>query len=45
MDEPDEGMNLTVFDAEGLILNEHEMTVPRNSYQPQKLSRFHMLHN
>jgi hypothetical protein len=45
MDEPDEGMNLAILNAEGLLLNEHEMEVLRNSYQPQKPCQFHMLYD
>jgi hypothetical protein len=37
MNEPGEGMNLMIFDAEGVLLNDHQMEVFRNSYQPQKL--------
>jgi hypothetical protein len=45
MDEPGEGMNLVIFNAEGLLLNKHEMEVLRHSYQPQKLYQFHMLYD
>jgi hypothetical protein len=45
MDEPDKGMNLAVFNAEELLLNEHEMEDLQNSHQPQKPSRFHMLYD
>jgi hypothetical protein len=42
MNEPDEGMNLAIFNAEGLLLKDHEMEVLRNSSQAEKLSQFHM---
>jgi hypothetical protein len=42
MNESDEGMNLAVFNAEGLLLNDHQMEVLRSSYQPQKLSTSHV---
>jgi hypothetical protein len=45
MNEPDEGMNLAVFNAHGLLLNDHQMEALRNSYQPQRLSQFHMLYD
>jgi hypothetical protein len=45
MNKPDEGMNLEVFNAEGLLLNDHQMKALRNSYQPQPLSQFHMLYD
>jgi hypothetical protein len=32
MNEPDEGMNLEVFNTEGLLLNDHQMETLRNSY-------------
>jgi hypothetical protein len=45
MNEPDEGMNLAVFNAEDLLLNDHQMEGLRNSYQPQRSSQFHMLYD
>jgi hypothetical protein len=45
MNESDEGMNLAIFNAEGLLLNDHQMEVLRNSYQTQKLSQFQMLYD
>jgi hypothetical protein len=41
MAEPDEGGNLAIFNAEGLLLREHEMEVLRVSSEPQKPSQFH----
>jgi hypothetical protein len=38
----DEGMNLAVFNTEGLFLNDHQMEVLQSSYQSQKLSQSHM---
>jgi hypothetical protein len=43
--EPDYGMNWAILSAEVHLLNEHEMEVLRNTYQPQKLSQFHMLYD
>jgi hypothetical protein len=45
MNEPDEGINLAVFNAGGLLLNDYQMEALRNSYQPQRLSQFHMLYD
>jgi hypothetical protein len=45
MNESDEGMHLAVFNAEGLLLNDHQMEVLRSSYQPQELSQSHMLYD
>jgi hypothetical protein len=45
MNEPDEGMNLAIFDAEGPLLKDHEMVVLRNPYQTEKLSQFPMRHH
>jgi hypothetical protein len=45
MNEPDEGMNLAVFNTEGLLLNDHQMEALRNSYQPQRSSEFHILYD
>jgi hypothetical protein len=42
MDEPGERMNLAVFNAEGLLLGDHQMEVLRDCYQVQKLSQFCM---
>jgi DNA polymerase III delta prime subunit len=42
MNEPDEGMNLAIFNAEGPLLEDHQMEVLRMSYQSEKLSQFHM---
>jgi hypothetical protein len=42
MNEPDQGMNLAIFNAEGHLLKDHEMEVLRNSSQPEKLSQFHL---
>jgi hypothetical protein len=43
MDEPDNGMNLAVLNAEGVMLNGHQLDVVRNSYHTQKLSSARML--
>jgi hypothetical protein len=45
MNESDDGMNLAVFNAEGLLLNDYQMEVLRSSCQPQRLSQSHMLYN
>jgi hypothetical protein len=43
MDEPDDEMNLAIFNAEGALLDDHQLEVVRNSYHTQKLSQAHML--
>jgi hypothetical protein len=45
MDEPDDGMNLAIFNAEGALLDNHQLGVVRNSYHTQKLSQTHMLYD
>jgi hypothetical protein len=45
MDEPDDGMNLAIFNAEGALLDDHELELVRNSYRTQKLSQAHMLYD
>jgi hypothetical protein len=42
MNEPDNGMNLAIFNAEGPLLNDHEMEIRRNSSQSEKLPPLHM---
>jgi hypothetical protein len=44
MDEPDEGMNLAIFNAEGVMLDGYQLEVVRNSYHTQKLSQAHMFY-
>jgi hypothetical protein len=39
MTEPDDGMNLTVFNAEGLVLSDRQMEALRHFYHFQKLSQ------
>jgi hypothetical protein len=38
MDEPDDGINLAILNAEGALLDDHQLEVIRNSYHTQKLS-------
>jgi hypothetical protein len=38
MDEPDDGMNLVIFNAEGALPDDHQLEVARNSRHTQKLS-------
>jgi hypothetical protein len=45
MDEPDDGMNLAIVNAEGTLLNDHQLGVIRNSYHTQRLSKTHMLYD
>jgi hypothetical protein len=45
MDEPDDGMNLAIFNAEGTLLDDHQLNVVRNSYHTQRLSQTHMIYN
>jgi hypothetical protein len=44
-DEPDNGMNLAVFNAERVLLNDHQLEIVRNSDHIQKLSHPHMLYD
>jgi hypothetical protein len=44
MDEPDNGMNLAIFNAEALLDN-HQLEVVRNYYHTQKPSQAHMLYD
>jgi hypothetical protein len=39
MDKPDDGMNLAIFNAEGALLDDHQLEIVRNSYHTQKLSQ------
>jgi hypothetical protein len=45
MDEPDNRMNLAIFNAKGAWLDDHQLEVVRNSYHTQKLSQAHMLYD
>jgi hypothetical protein len=45
MNEPDEGMNLAIFNADGIVRNDCQIEVCRNSYQIQKLCQVHMLYD
>jgi hypothetical protein len=45
MDEPDHGMNLAIFNAEGALLDDHQWEVVRNSYHTQKLSQIHVFYD
>jgi hypothetical protein len=45
MGEPDNGMNLAIFNAERVLFDDHQLEVVRNSYHTQKLSQAHMLYN
>jgi hypothetical protein len=44
MDEPDDGMILAIFNAEGALLDDRQLEVVHNSYHTQKLSQAHMLY-
>jgi hypothetical protein len=44
MNGPNEGMNLVILNAEGLLLDEHGLSVLRELYQPQYLCLFHLLY-
>jgi hypothetical protein len=37
MNEADEGVNLAIFNADGLLLTEHGIEMVRSTYQVQKL--------
>jgi hypothetical protein len=43
MDEPDDGMNLGIFNAERALLDDQQLEVVRSSYHTQKLSQAHIL--
>jgi hypothetical protein len=45
MDEPDDGMNLAIVNAEGALLDDHQLEVVLNSSHTQKLSQTHMLYD
>jgi hypothetical protein len=45
MYEPDDGMNLAIFNAEGAMLDGHQLEVVRNSYHTQKFSQAHILYD
>jgi hypothetical protein len=45
MAEPDDRMNLAIFNAEWALLDDQQLKVIRNSYHTQKLSQAHMLYN
>jgi hypothetical protein len=38
-------MNLVIFNAEGALLDDHQLEVVRNFYHTQKLSQTHMLYD
>jgi hypothetical protein len=38
-------MNLAIFNAEGALLDDHQLKVVRNSYHIQKFSQAHMLYD
>jgi hypothetical protein len=37
-------MNLTIFNAEGALLDDHQLEIVRDSYHTQKFSQAHMLY-
>jgi hypothetical protein len=45
VDEPDDGTNLAIFNAEGALLDDHQLEFVRNSYHTQKLSQAHILYD
>jgi hypothetical protein len=45
MDEPEDGMNLAIFNAEGALQDDRQLEVGRNSYHAQKLSQAHILYD
>jgi hypothetical protein len=45
MDEPDNGMNLAIFNTEAVLLDNHQLEVVRNSYHTQKPSQAHVLYD
>jgi hypothetical protein len=45
MDEPDDGMNLSIFNAEGILLNDHQLDLTGNSYHRPELSQAYILYD
>jgi hypothetical protein len=45
MNEPDGGMSLAIFNAEGALVNDHQLEVIHNCHHTQKLSRAYMFYN
>jgi hypothetical protein len=45
MDEPEDGMNLAIFNAEGALLDDRQLEVVRRPYHTQKLSQAHALYD
>jgi hypothetical protein len=45
MDTPDKGMNLAIFNADGIVRNDYQIEVLQNLYQIQKLCQVHMLYD
>jgi hypothetical protein len=45
MDEGDDGTNLAIFNAEGALLDDHQLEVVRNFYHIQELSQAHILYD
>jgi hypothetical protein len=45
MDEPDQGMNLAIFKAEGGLCATHELEVVKNSYQTKVLAAHSILYD
>jgi hypothetical protein len=45
MDEPDDGMSLAIFNVEGVLLNDHQLEVIRNSHHTQNLSQAYILYD
>jgi predicted membrane metal-binding protein len=43
MKEPDEAMNLAIFNAERILLANHQTEILATSYQPQVLRSFHTI--
>jgi hypothetical protein len=45
MDELGDEMNLAIFNADGILLDDHQLEVVCNSYHTQKLSQVHILYD
>jgi hypothetical protein len=45
MDEPADGMNLAIFNAKGVLLNDRQLEVIRIYYHTQNLSQGHLPYN
>jgi hypothetical protein len=43
LEEPDNGLNLAIFNADWVVINDHQSEIPGNFYYTQKLSHVHLI--